>query len=190
MNLCSGLAIFGLSVRVLLAAVLASAGVAKLFSPEAASRALAALQNPFSPRNHVRIVRCMGALEVFLAGIVLFAARAAAWTCLVAGTMFVGFAAVLIVLRKRGYSAGCGCFGSIDGEVVTPFALLRNVVLALLAYAEAIVTSYYACSSSANNAIPHDVWLAGLVVSVTSVFVYLFGTVMVRSVTDLRRLSR
>jgi hypothetical protein len=103
-------------------ALLIAAGLAKALRPDDTARGLAGLV-PLSPRVLRVAVRTGSAAEALLGATALAVARSGtAW--LVAAS-YLGFAAVIAVLRRRGGAiASCGCFGTPD----TPATAVHVVV--------------------------------------------------------------
>lgn len=92
-----------------IAGLLAAAGVAKGVSPAAAAGALQAMGLP----SQQLLVRLLGAIELAIAvWVITTGTRLAA---LVLATAYAGFAAFVTVALVRGLPiASCGCFGSDD----------------------------------------------------------------------------
>ena len=110
--------------------LLIAAGLAKALHPGDTARALAGLV-PISPRLRAVAVRIGSVAEALLGTIALVAPRSAtAW--LVAAS-YLGFAAVVILLRSRGGAiASCGCFGTPDTPATAVHAVI-DVVLGVSA---------------------------------------------------------
>ncbi len=104
-------------------ALLLLAGVAKLRSPAAASRALLTLRLP-SRRSYVR---GFALAEITLgAGCALAPERG---TALALAVLYLGFAGLTILLARR--RASCGCFGEAHGE--SPASASQSLLSATLA---------------------------------------------------------
>lgn len=100
------------------ALVVAVGGAAKLLAPEPTADALAALGGPHS----LLVPRAMGIAEVLLGGAaVAYGGRILAG--LVAAA-FVAFAGFVVLARRHGGVASCGCFGRVS----TPPSLLHVIV--------------------------------------------------------------
>ncbi len=110
--------------------LLVTAGLAKALRPDDTARALAGLLS-LSPRVLRVAVRTGSSAEALLGAIALAVPRSeTAW--LVAGS-YLGFAAVITVLRRRGGAiASCGCFGTPDTPA-TGVHVVIDLVLALSA---------------------------------------------------------
>jgi hypothetical protein len=52
---------------------------------------------------------------------------------LAAAALCASFAVTLVVAQLRGVTAGCRCFGALDGDRLTPVSVARAVVLAVAA---------------------------------------------------------
>jgi Methylamine utilisation protein MauE len=115
--------------------LLVAAGVAKAIRPDDTARALGGLV-PLSARTLRVAVRCGSAAEALLGAIALALPRSAtAWSV---AASYLGFAAVIAVLRRRGGAiASCGCFGTPDTPA-TMVHVVIDLVLALSAVAIAV----------------------------------------------------
>src|SRR4051812_35383105 len=116
--------------RLLLAAVFAVAGAAKLADLAGSRAALAGFGLPVSA------ARALGTLlpfaELAVAGLLLFSstARAGAVGAL---SLLVLFAVGISISMARGKAPDCHCFGQLHSEPAGPRTLARNLVLAALA---------------------------------------------------------
>jgi len=119
-----------LASRLLLAAVLAVAAVAKLRDPAGTRGALAGFQVPARYRHPVSVV--LPIVEIGIAVLLLPAATAEA-AALAAAALLAGFTGGLLSVLARGEEVECNCLGSISRRPVGWPAVLRNVGLLGLA---------------------------------------------------------
>jgi uncharacterized membrane protein YphA (DoxX/SURF4 family) len=110
---------------VLLAVVFVRAGVAKLTRPAPTAAAFAAMSLP-APAV---LARAVPVVELALA-VALVASPAVGGAAALA--LLALFSAVLV--RHVGTETGCGCFGAAHARAVSRSDLLRNAVLAALAF--------------------------------------------------------
>lgn len=111
---------------VLVAAVFAWAGVAKLSSPRRAVAALRGLGTPGPIAPLVAPAECLLAVTLVLQP---------RWGGLLALCALGAFSGVLAAALRRGERPSCGCFGSIGQQPVSVADLLRNAALAVPAAA-------------------------------------------------------
>lgn len=97
------------------ALVVAVGGAAKLLSPEPTADALAALGGPSNPL----VARVLGAAEITLGASAL--AYGGPMLAALLAAAYAAFAAFVLVARRNGGVASCGCFGRSD----TPPSLLH-----------------------------------------------------------------
>lgn len=97
--------------RLLAAAVLITAGFAKLHRPASTVRTLAAARLPASRISAV----ILGLTEVLVGAWNLMFPSALA--VLFMGVLYLGFSAFVSVLLIRGQGIHCGCFGAVDAPV-------------------------------------------------------------------------
>lgn len=116
----------GYVCAVLLAAVLAWAGRAKLRAPAETASSFRGLGLP-AARSLARVVP---AIEMGTAVALLTVPRVAGWAALV---LLVAFSFVLTRAILRGLDVGCACFGASRSEPVSTLTLVRNGLLAALA---------------------------------------------------------
>ena len=123
-------------VAVIAAAVLAlvfvRAGVAKINRQAATATAFEAMSLP-APRA---LARAVPVLELALAVVLVASPRAGGVLALV---LIAVFSAVLV--RAVGTDTGCGCFGAAHTHPVSRVDLLRNAVLAGLAFVAVLASS-------------------------------------------------
>jgi uncharacterized protein YjeT (DUF2065 family) len=105
--------------------ILGLGGLAKLWAPLAARRALRAA----SVEVPLAAVRLLGLAEVVVACIAIF--RGGTIMPILVGMTYLAFAAFVIVMLRSGEGASCGCFGSASA----PPSILHVVVNVLSAAA-------------------------------------------------------
>lgn len=111
------------AAAVVLAAVFALAGVAKLRRPAVTARSFSDLGLPLSRELAVAVP----AVELVLAvGLVVVPPVAAALSLL----LLAAFTIVLALAIRSGGQAGCGCLGSTRNEPVSSVEIIRNGLLA------------------------------------------------------------
>ena len=121
---------FLLLARVVLAAVFAVAGIAKLLDPAGSRKSLRdfgvpdALARPFAVLLPLAELICSGAL--------LFDASAG-WGAKGVAVLLILFIAGIGISLARGRKPDCHCFGQLGSEPVGAWTLVRNVVLLGLA---------------------------------------------------------
>jgi uncharacterized membrane protein YphA (DoxX/SURF4 family) len=124
----------GYATAVLLAALFAWAGVAKLRDPQATETTFAALGLPAA----ATLAAAVPVAELVLAVLLLVSPRAGA--VLAIGAM-LAFTIVLVRAMRAGVEVGCGCFGSANREPVGAVALLRNGLMTAAAVLVALVAA-------------------------------------------------
>lgn len=110
----------------LLAAVLAAAGGAKLAHHRETADALRALRLPAS-----EVVAWVVPVFELVAAVALVAAPAIGGA--IALFLLTAFTAVLVDVVRRDAALSCGCFGTASSHPVAPADVVRNVGLAVLA---------------------------------------------------------
>ncbi|TAK71144.1 MAG: DoxX family membrane protein [Actinomycetota bacterium] len=106
----------GTLARLVLAAVLLYAGLAKLFAPQGARDAILAYR--IFPASWADALGWgLPVLEVLL-GIALLAGLFTRLAAAVTAVLMIGFVAGIVSVWVRGYSIDCGCFGG-GGDVAT-----------------------------------------------------------------------
>jgi uncharacterized membrane protein YphA (DoxX/SURF4 family) len=116
----------GAASGLVLAAVFAAAGLAKVRRP---SETAVTLRTLGLPAARV-LARAVPAAELGLAAALVLRPRAGA---LVALAMLAAFSIALAGPIRRGSAVSCGCFGSTGRDPVGPADLVRNGLLAVLA---------------------------------------------------------
>src|SRR5215207_4810282 len=119
-----------LLVRLLLAAVFATAGVAKVVDRSGSRQAIIDFGLPAALVNPLAILLPLA--ELAIAGALLFPASAW-WGALGALTLLLVFIAGISFNLARGRKPECRCFGQLHSAPAGPKALLRNVALAIAA---------------------------------------------------------
>jgi len=114
----------------LAAGLLVASGGAKVWRPESASQALAAVRLPSGPW----VVRGLGSAELVAGTWAL--AGPNGWSSLAVAGLYLGFAAFLGALIATGAAVGCGCAGTRDAP---PSRV--HIGLNLLAVASALVVA-------------------------------------------------
>jgi peroxiredoxin len=121
---------FLVGAQLVLAAVFAVAGVAKLFDLTGSARAVADFGVP------VRLARPAGVAlplaEILTAALLLFVPTAR-WGALLALVLLVAFVAGVANAMRQGKDVDCGCFGPIYSATAGSKTLIRNGALAVLA---------------------------------------------------------
>jgi uncharacterized membrane protein YphA (DoxX/SURF4 family) len=121
-----------LVAAVVLALVFIRAGVAKFNRPDATATAFAAMALP-APRA---LARAVPVVELALAVALVASPRIGGAVALV---LISFFSAVLV--RNVGTDTGCGCFGAAHARPVSRVDLVRNAVLAGLAFVTVLAAS-------------------------------------------------
>jgi uncharacterized membrane protein YphA (DoxX/SURF4 family)/thiol-disulfide isomerase/thioredoxin len=171
-----------LGVRLLLAAVFATAGAGKLFDPAGSRRALEDFGVPARLAVLGRIALPVIELSVAAALVVRPSAQ---WGAVAAVALLVAFIAVIANALARGRAPDCHCFGQIHSEPAGASTLARNGALAVLA----VLVAARGPGPSV------DAWLAArstsdLAVLLTAAAAIGAGTFVVRSWTQRRTLER
>ncbi len=118
--------------QIAIGVVLAVAAGAKLWGKASVASFLEAMSIP--PAVAAPVGFALPVVEGVL-GVLLVLRIGGGAVVLAAAALCTGFAATLVVAQLRGVTAGCRCFGALDGERMTPVAVARAVVLALAALA-------------------------------------------------------
>lgn len=113
---------------VVLAGVLAVAGVAKLRAPRSTAATFATLGLPVP----AALARAVPVGELGLAALLVLAPAAGGAGCL---ALLAAFSAILVAPLRAGRQVSCGCFGAVGAAPVTRVELVRNGLLGLLAVA-------------------------------------------------------
>lgn len=113
----------GMAAAVVLAAVFAWAGAAKLGHPTGTADGFADLGLPWP---HA-LARAVPVAELLLAVALLAAPRLGAIAAL---GLLAGFSTILVRALRRGVPVRCACFGRAGGSPLSPVDLLRNALLA------------------------------------------------------------
>jgi len=119
-----------LIARLILAAVLAVAGIAKLLRPSASREAMSAFGVPAALVPAAAVVVPVAEIAVAVALIPAVTAEAAA---VVAFLMLAAFTLGVGVNLARGRTPACGCFGAVSAGPIGPGTIARNLVLMVLA---------------------------------------------------------
>ena len=114
--------------RVVLASTLLLAAVTKLRAPSAMSSVLAAAGLKWSSPQVVTLAIAIGVFETAIA-LALVLGAGGMLPALCALFALVGFTGVILILRARGYSGPCGCFGSASSTSNGWLEVLRNMIL-------------------------------------------------------------
>lgn len=115
-----------LSLRLVLAAVLAVAGAAKLLDRDAARRAAEDFGVPWRFAGGVAVG--LPVVELGVAGALVPAATAPV-AALAAAGLLAAFSVVIGVAIARGRAVDCHCFGALSASPAGPVTLARNVAL-------------------------------------------------------------
>lgn len=119
-----------LGLRLLLAAVFAVAGAAKLADPSGSRRALRAFGAPARLVAPAAIVLPLLELGIAVALLVPASAR---WGALTAGLLLLAFCVVIARAMRTGTDADCHCFGQLHSAPAGGATLARNAALAAAA---------------------------------------------------------
>ena len=125
-----GVGSFLLGIRVVLAAVFAVAGAAKLLDREGTSRSLSEFGVP--DRALPAAALLLPLLELATA-VALIPSGSARWGALAALALLLGFIGGIANALARGEAPDCHCFGQVHSAPAGRGALARNAVLAALA---------------------------------------------------------
>jgi uncharacterized membrane protein YphA (DoxX/SURF4 family) len=121
---------FMVGAQLLLAAVFAVAGVAKLFDLPGSRRAVAEFGVPTRLASVAGTVLPLAELAIAVALVLHPSAR---WGALAAAALLATFSAGITYAMLRGRAPDCHCFGQVHSAPAGPRTLARNVVLAALA---------------------------------------------------------
>jgi uncharacterized membrane protein YphA (DoxX/SURF4 family) len=124
---CFGAETIVFGARLFLASSFVLAGYSKLREPAAAARTVEFLIGHHAPRVTM-VARTVGVLE-FSLGMGLLVGRAIVVVSSIALAAVVSLSVVLLILIRRGYSEGCGCFGDEGSGAVGGPQVIRNAVL-------------------------------------------------------------
>jgi uncharacterized membrane protein YphA (DoxX/SURF4 family) len=122
--------LFLLILRLALAAVFGTAGIAKLFDPAGSAKAAADFGVP--PLFTRTVAYMLPAAELLIAGSLLFVQFSWFGAIGAAGLLLVFTIGMLVQLAK-GNAPDCHCFGQIHSEPVGKASIARNVAFLLLA---------------------------------------------------------
>jgi methylamine dehydrogenase accessory protein MauD len=121
---------FAIGVQVLLAAVFATAGAAKLLDQPGSRRALIGFG---VPRALAPAAGVLLPLSEIGAAVALAARPSARWGAVAALFLVLSFVAGISRALKKGRAPDCHCFGQLHSAPAGPGTLIRNAVLAALA---------------------------------------------------------
>lgn len=116
-----------ITLRLVLAAVFAAAGLAKLLDPAGTRRAFVDFGLPAGVTPALAVLVPFGELAVALA---LLAAATAWWGSVAALALLAAFTAAIARNLARGQRPDCHCFGQLHAKPIGAPTLVRNVVLA------------------------------------------------------------
>jgi uncharacterized membrane protein YphA (DoxX/SURF4 family) len=122
--------VIDLALRLLLAAVLLTAGVAKLRDLDGSRKAVAGFGIP------ARFAGIIGSLLPFaelLAAVALLIPASAWWGAILAAVLLASFGLAIAISLTRGKAPECNCFGQLHSAPVGRSTLARNTVLIGLA---------------------------------------------------------
>ena len=119
-----------LLARLILACVLAVAGVAKLIDLEASREAMGHFG---IPRTLVPAFALAVPIAELVLAVLLVPVATAAAAAALAFLMLAAFTAGVVVNLARGRTPECNCFGSLSSKPIGPGTLVRNAVLMALA---------------------------------------------------------
>ena len=170
-----------LVIRLALAAVFATAGVAKLFDLAGSRRAMTAFGMPKQGAAIAGTVLPIVELSVAIALIPKGAAQWGAGAALVLMLVFVGGIAWAMA---RGVTPDCNCFGALHSSPAGPRALIRNLVLAALAaFVLAEGPGHTVASWTANRPVAD---IALIVVGIALILLLAVGVPLWREMRTLR----
>jgi len=141
-----------LIARLILAAVLGIAGIAKLLRPSASRDAMRAFGVPAAVVPVVAVL--VPALELIVAGALVPAVTAGA-AAVVAFLMLAAFTLAVGINLARGRAPACGCFGVVSSNPIGPRTIARNLVLMALA-------AFVAVGEAAGRGAGLGPWFGGL----------------------------
>ena len=141
-----------LIARLILAAVLAAAGLAKLLRPSASREAMAAfgVSASLAPVAAVAVP----VAEIVVA-VTLVPASTSETAAAVAFLMLAAFTVAVGVNLARGRAPACGCIGAVSAEPIGPGTIVRNLVLMGLA-------AFVVAGEQAGAGVSLGRWFAGL----------------------------
>ena len=117
-----------LGIRLVLAAVFAVAGVAKLFDRNGSRQALADFG---VPAPAVPVAAWLLPLVELATAIALIPPSSARWGALAALVLLLGFVAGIANALRHGKDVDCGCFGKLYSAVAGRATMARNAALAV-----------------------------------------------------------
>ena len=121
---------FAIGVQVLLAAVFATAGAAKLLDRSGSQRALVGFGVPQAPAAVLAVALPLVEIAVAVALVLRPSAR---WGAVAALVLLLSFVAGISRALRQGTAPDCHCFGQIHSAPAGRGTLVRNCVLAALA---------------------------------------------------------
>ena len=119
-----------LAIRLLLAAVFAVAGIAKLRDLEGSRGAMKDFGVPAKLAGPAGVLLPLAEIAVAIALVPTVTAR---WAAVVALLLLLAFIWGIANALRRGESPDCHCFGQLHSAPAGPSTLARNAALALLA---------------------------------------------------------
>lgn len=122
--------LFLLILRLALAAVFGTAGIAKLFDPAGSAKAAADFGVPLSLTRAVAYL--LPAVELFIAASLLFV-QFSWFGAIGAAALLLAFTFGMVVQLAKGNAPDCHCFGQIHSEPVGKASIARNIALLILA---------------------------------------------------------
>ncbi len=123
--------VFTVILRLVLAAVFLTAGLAKVKGRREFSAALPSLGVP--ARLVPIIAVAVAPLEIAV-GVLLLINATAFGAAIAALILIVGFSLLLVTTIRHGTTGGCNCFGALSSDKpVGPSALIRNGIIAAIA---------------------------------------------------------
>lgn len=123
----------GYAAALVLAAVFAWSGIAKLAQRQRTTTTFTDLGIPGAPL----LGTALPVVEVLLAVALVVAPGVAAYAAL---ALITAFTTVLVRTLRRGLRVACGCFGSASAEPVSAVDVVRNVLLGVAALAATAAT--------------------------------------------------
>jgi methylamine dehydrogenase accessory protein MauD len=116
--------------RLLLAAVFATAAIAKLLAPQ---RTAASLEDFGVPRAAVPAATYALPLAELAIAALLIPVSTAGWAALCAAALLAGFSTAITRVLARGETVDCNCFGAAAARPVGRSTLVRDVILFAIA---------------------------------------------------------